>query len=145
MPSGKTKTRPPFDISDDNFFSAGSRTSSSEPCMTTNSFSADTFTSSSDVHQTTTGIIMDKTVFEFTSSGSNTQIVPSMLFYRHTGSNSYLGDSHGDHVLTAATCHLPHLCCSGVQGSRGGTTAGATFPTKRMQLRVICFHRVIPH
>ena len=95
-PTGKTKTRPLSDISDDNFFSAGSRTSSSEPRTTTNSFytMTDSSTSSSDARPTTTGIITDETAFEFTSGGSNTQIAPSTLSYRRTESNSYLGDSH---------------------------------------------------
>ncbi|KAF8132961.1 hypothetical protein EV363DRAFT_1449161 [Boletus edulis] len=50
-PNSKTKTCPLSDISDDNFFSAGSRTSSSEPHTTTNSFytGTDSSTSSSDV------------------------------------------------------------------------------------------------
>ncbi|KAF8128709.1 hypothetical protein EV363DRAFT_412554 [Boletus edulis] len=95
-PTGKTKTRPLSDISDDNFFSAGSRTSSSEPRTTTNSFytGTDSSTSSSDVRKTVSGTITDETAFEFTSGGSNTQIVPSTLSYRRTESNSYLGDSH---------------------------------------------------
>lgn len=109
-PSGKTKTRPLSDISDDNFFSAGSRTSSSEPHTTTNSFytMSDSSTSSSDVHRTTTGIVTDETAFEFTSGGSNTQIVPSTLSYRRTESNSYLGDSHdGSYTYSSYTSTSP--------------------------------------
>jgi hypothetical protein len=73
-PSGKTKARPLSDVSDDNFFSAGSRTSSSEPHTTSNSFYtlSDSATSSSDMRRTTTGIVTDETAFEFTSGGSNT-------------------------------------------------------------------------
>ena len=109
-PSGKTKTRPLSDISDDNFFSAGSRTSSSEPRTATNSFYSvtDTSTSSSDARPTTAGIITDETAFEFTSGGSNTQIVPSTLSYRRTESNSYLGDSHeGSYTYSSYTSSSP--------------------------------------
>lgn len=90
--SGNTKTRPLSDISDDNFFSVGSKTSSSEPCTTTNSFytTIDSSTSSSDVRPTTTLIITDETA----SGGSNTQTIPSTLLYWHPESNSYLSDSH---------------------------------------------------
>lgn len=109
-PSGKTKTRPLSDISDDNFFSAGSRTSSSEPRTTTNSFYtvSDSSTSSSDARRTTTGIVTDETAFEFTSGSSNTQIVPSTLSYRRTESNSYLGDSHdGSYTYSSYTSTSP--------------------------------------
>jgi hypothetical protein len=109
-PSGKTKTRPLSDISDENFFSAGSRTSSSEPRTTTNSFYTvtDSSTSSSDARPTTTGIITDETAFEFTSGDSNTQIVPSTLSYRRTESNSYLGDSHdGSYTYSSYTSTSP--------------------------------------
>ena len=109
-PSGKTKTRPLSDISDENFFSAGSRTSSSEPRTTTNSFytMTDSSTSSSDARPTTTGIITDETAFEFTSGDSNTQIVPSTLSYRRTESNSYLGDSHdGSYTYSSYTSTSP--------------------------------------
>ena len=109
-PSGKTKTRPLSDVSDDNFFSAGSRTSSSEPRTTTSSFytMSDSSTSSSDVRRTTTGIVTDETAFEFTSGGSNTQIVPSTLSYRRTESNSYLGDSHdGSYTYSSYTSTSP--------------------------------------
>ncbi|KAH0831167.1 hypothetical protein J3R83DRAFT_13743 [Lanmaoa asiatica] len=109
-PSGKTKARPLSDVSDDNFFSAGSRTSSSEPRTTTNSFytMSDSSTSSSDARPTTTDIITDETAFEFTSGGSNTQIVPSTLSYRRTESNSYLGDSHdGSYTYSSYTSTSP--------------------------------------
>lgn len=109
-PSGKTKTRPLSDISDDNFFSAGSKTSSSEPRTTTSSFytMSDSSTSSSDARRTTTGIVTDETAFEFTSGGSNTQIVPSTLSYRRTESNSYLGDSHdGSYTYSSYTSTSP--------------------------------------
>jgi len=109
-PSGKAKTRPLSDISDDNFFSAGSRTSSSEPRTTTNSFytMSDSSTSSSDARPTTTGTITDEAAFEFTSGGSNTQIVPSTLSYRRTESNSYLGDSHdGSYTYSSYTSSSP--------------------------------------
>ena len=109
-PSGKTKTRPLSDISDDNFFSAGSRTSSSEPRTTTNSFytMTDSSTSSSDARPTTSGIITDETALEFTSGDSNTQIVPSTLSYRRTESNSYLGDSHdGSYTYSSYTTTSP--------------------------------------
>ncbi|KAF9224785.1 hypothetical protein BS17DRAFT_731403 [Gyrodon lividus] len=95
-PSAKAKARPLSDVSDDNFFSAGSRTSSNEPRTTTNSFYSMTASSasSSEERPTTTDIITDETAFEFTSGGSNTQVVASTLSYRRTESNSYLGDSH---------------------------------------------------
>ena len=108
-PSGKAKTRPLSDISDDNFFSAGSRTSSSEPRTATNSFYtlSNSSASSSDARPTT-GIITDETAFEFTSGGSNTQIVPSTLSYRRTESNSYLGDSHdGSYTYSSYTSSSP--------------------------------------
>ncbi|KAG9313810.1 hypothetical protein JVU11DRAFT_6171 [Chiua virens] len=90
-PSGKAKTRPLSEISDDNFFSADSTSSSS-----------------SDRRRTTTGIITDETAFEFTSGGSNTQIVPSTLSYRRTESNSYLGDSHdGSYTYSNYTSSSP--------------------------------------
>ena len=95
-PSDKTKKRPLSDTSDENFFSVSSRMSSSESHTTTNSFytMTDSSISSSNMCPTTTGIITDETVFKFMSSDSDTQIVPSTLFYRRTESNSYLGNSH---------------------------------------------------
>ena len=108
-PSGKTKTRPLSDMSDDNFFSAGSRTSS-EPRTTTNSYysMSGSSTSSSDARPTTSGIITDETALEFTSGASNTQIVPSTLSYRRTESNSYLGDSHdGSYTYNGYTSSSP--------------------------------------
>lgn len=96
-PTGKMKSRA-LSVSEEEFFSAGSRTSSvpgSRP--DSDFFSAESSrTSSRDGSggQTTTGLVTDETAFEFTSGGSNTQIVPSTLSYRRTESNSYLGDSH---------------------------------------------------
>jgi len=62
-----------------------------------------TSTTSTSRDQTSTGIITDETALEFSSGGSNTQIVPSMLSYRRTESNSYLGDSH-DGSFSCSTC-----------------------------------------
>ncbi|KAF8556599.1 hypothetical protein OG21DRAFT_1482945 [Imleria badia] len=126
-PSGKTKTRPLSDISDDNFFSAGSRTSSSEPRTTTNSFytMSNSSTSSSDARPTTTDIITDETAFEFTSGDSNTQIVPSTLSYRRTESNSYLGDSHdGSYTYSSYTSSSPSSLSrsSGIRRTRYSRT-----------------------
>ncbi|KAG2366333.1 hypothetical protein BDR07DRAFT_1480198 [Suillus spraguei] len=91
-PTGKTRNRA-LSVSEEEFFSAGSRTSSSRP--ESDFFSADSSrTSRSGDGRTTTGLVTDGTAFEFTSGESNTQIVPSTLSYRRTESNSYLGDSH---------------------------------------------------
>jgi len=99
-PSSKTKPRPLSDFSDDAFFSAASKTSSD----TRSSFySLTSTTSTSDRDPTTSGIITDETALEFTSGGSNTEIVPSTLSYRRTESNSYLGDSH-DGSFACSTC-----------------------------------------
>jgi hypothetical protein len=104
-PSAKAKTRPLSDVSDDNFFSAGSRTSSSEP---RSFYSMTSSTSSSDARPTTTGLVTDETAFEFTSGGSNTEIVASTLSYRRTESNSYLGDSHdGSYSYSGYTSTSP--------------------------------------
>ncbi|KAF8122008.1 hypothetical protein EV363DRAFT_1301434 [Boletus edulis] len=68
----------------------------------------DYFTSSSDMRKTVTGTITDETALEFTSGGSNTQIVPSTLSYRRTESNSYLGDSHdGSYSHSSYTSSSP--------------------------------------
>ena len=99
-PTSKTKTRPLSDFSDDAFFSAASKTSSD----TLSSFySLTSTTSTSDRDPTTSGIITDETALEFTSGGSNTEIVPATLSYRRTESNSYLGDSH-DGSFACSTC-----------------------------------------
>jgi len=99
-PSSKTKPRPLSDFSNDAFFSAASKTSSD----TRSSFYLLTSTTStSDRDPTTSDIITDETVLEFTSGGLNTEIVPSTLSYRHTESNSYLGDSH-DGSFACRTC-----------------------------------------
>ncbi|KAG1873071.1 hypothetical protein DFJ58DRAFT_409880 [Suillus subalutaceus] len=94
-PTGKIRNRA-LSVSEEEFFSAGSRTSSvpgSRP--ESDFFSADSSrTSRSGDGRTTTGLVTDGTAFEFTSGESNTQIVPSTLSYRRTESNSYLGDSH---------------------------------------------------
>ncbi|KAG1776463.1 hypothetical protein EV702DRAFT_335147 [Suillus placidus] len=94
-PTGKTRNRA-LSVSEEEFFSTGSRTSSvpgSRP--ESDFFSADSSrTSRSGDGRTTTGLVTDGTAFEFTSGESNTQIVPSTLSYRRTESNSYLGDSH---------------------------------------------------
>ena len=93
-PTGKVKNRA-LSVGEEEFFSAGSRTSSvpgSRP--ESDFFSADSTRTSSGNGQTTTGLVTDETAFEFTSGESNTQIVPSTLSYRRTESNSYLGDSH---------------------------------------------------
>ena len=126
-PSGKTKARPLSEISDENFFSAGSRTSSSEPRTTTGSFytMSSSSTSSSDERPTTTGIITDETAFEFTSGGSNTQIVPSTLSYRRTESNSYLGDSHdGSYTYSSYTSTSPSSLSRSLGIRRRGYTRG---------------------
>ncbi|KAG2347113.1 hypothetical protein BDR05DRAFT_987725 [Suillus weaverae] len=94
-PTGKIRNRA-LSVSEEEFFSTGSRTSSvpgSRP--ESDFFSADSSrTSRSGDGRTTTGLVTDGTTFEFTSGESNTQIVPSTLSYRRTESNSYLGDSH---------------------------------------------------
>ncbi|KAF9242627.1 hypothetical protein BU15DRAFT_72737 [Melanogaster broomeanus] len=61
-PSAKAKARPLSDVSDDNFFSASSRTSSREPRATTNSFYSTT--SSSDALPTMGGIVTDEMAFD---------------------------------------------------------------------------------
>ncbi|KAH7903879.1 hypothetical protein BJ138DRAFT_67873, partial [Hygrophoropsis aurantiaca] len=108
-PSARGKSRPLSEVSDDAFFSAGSRTSSSDPHATnSSSFYSLTSTSSEDQQVTTTGLITDETAFEFTSGGSNTQIVPSTLSYRGTESNSYLGDSHdGSYTYSYTPSYTP--------------------------------------
>ncbi|KAF8419512.1 hypothetical protein L210DRAFT_3655209 [Boletus edulis BED1] len=60
------------------------------------------------MRKTVTGTITDETALEFTSGGSNTQIVPSTLSYRRTESNSYLGDSHdGSYSHSSYTSSSP--------------------------------------
>lgn len=95
-PTGRAKSRA-LSVGEEEFFSAGSRTSSvpgSRP--DSDFFSVDSSRTSRDGSggQTTTGLVTDGTAFEFTSGESNTQIVASTLSYRRTESNSYLGDSH---------------------------------------------------
>lgn len=83
--------------SDDAFFSTGSRTTSSGT-RTNGSYSLTTLTGT----RTTTGLMTDETAIGFTSGGSNTQIAPSTLSYRHTDSASYLGDSHDSYTSTSS-------------------------------------------
>ncbi|KAG0704129.1 hypothetical protein DFH29DRAFT_913089 [Suillus ampliporus] len=96
-PTGKTRNRA-LSVSEEEFFSAGSRTSSMPGSRSDSDFfSADssrTSRSGDGSGRTMTGLVTDGTAFEFTSGESNTQIVPSTLSYRRTESNSYLGDSH---------------------------------------------------
>lgn len=96
-PSGKVKSRA-LSVSEEEFFSAGSRTSSAPGSRPDSDFfsvdSSRTSSGNGSGGQTTTGLVTDETAFEFTSGESNTQIVPSTLSYRRTESNSYLGDSH---------------------------------------------------
>ena len=99
-PSSETKLRPLSDLSDNAFFSAALKMSSNTHSYF---YSLTSTTSMSDRDPTTSGLITDETTLEFTSGSSNSQIVPSTLSYRHTESNSYLGDSH-DGSFVCSTC-----------------------------------------
>ncbi|EGO01064.1 hypothetical protein SERLA73DRAFT_151625 [Serpula lacrymans var. lacrymans S7.3] len=121
------KSRPHSEMSDDAFFSAGSRTSSSDPNSNSSNFYSVTSTSSSGQDRTTTGLVTDGTMFGITSGGSNTEIVPSTLSYRRTESASLLGDSHdGSYSYTPTSPSRTSLSRSAEVRRRGFSSRGYT-------------------
>jgi len=122
----KAKTRP-LSMSLTTTSSRRDQELQSEPRTTTNSFYSMT-ASSSDAFPTTTGIVTDETAFEFTSGGSNTEIVRRRF---HTGALNQIRTwviHTMDHTPIAATLPRPLrvLHCPGAQKSGGGPTAGTT-------------------